>query len=192
MIAMNAFNFVNWSLFRKSGNRCSVEMQPDRESSARPDSIEPERALDIYQFLSISAMLHACFATTPRRDQWLVQCDGLIRTEPALLAAPPRDGINLVAKEYIAAQNPNDPGVLILSRFASAAHECKETLLVNPYDPDSVAVATGQALAMPLTERREWHKAIFEVLSHNHIQSWADRFLSALQREPSADNRLHL
>ena len=63
--------------------------------------------------------------------------------------------MNLVAKEYIASQNPDDPGVLVLSRFAGAAQECKEALLVNPYDPDSVAAALGQALAMSLAERRE-------------------------------------
>jgi trehalose 6-phosphate synthase len=98
---------------------------------------------------------------------------------------PLRDGMNLVAKEYIAAQNPQDPGVLILSRFAGAAHECKEALLVNPYDPDSVAAAIGQALAMPLNERRERHKAIFEAISRNDIHTWAARFLDALQREPT-------
>ena len=85
---------------------------------------------------------------------------------------------------------PDDPGVLILSRFAGAAQECKAALLVNPYDPDSVAVAIGQALSMPLTERRERHKAILKVLSHNDIQSWAERFLGALQREPAAPDRL--
>ena len=114
---------------------------------------------------------------------------GLYRGARVGLVTPLRDGMNLVAKEYIAAQNPEDPGVLILSRFAGAAHECKEALLVNPYDPDSVAVAIGQALSMPLTERRERHKAIFEVLSHNDIQTWADRFLSALQREPATVSR---
>ena len=95
---------------------------------------------------------------------------------------PLRDGMNLVAKEYVAAQNPDDPGVLILSRFAGAARECEAALLVNPYDPDSVAAAIGQALSMPLTERRERHEATFRVLVHNDIQYWADRFLSALQR----------
>jgi trehalose 6-phosphate synthase len=98
---------------------------------------------------------------------------------------PLRDGMNLVAKEYIAAQNPQDPGVLILSRFAGAAHECREALLVNPYDPDSVAVAIGRALAMPLTERRERHKTNFEALSRNDIHTWAARFLDALQRQPA-------
>jgi trehalose 6-phosphate synthase len=80
--------------------------------------------------------------------------------------------------------------VLILSRFAGAAQECKAALLVNPYDPDSVAAAIGQALSMPLAERRERHDALFRVLSHNDIQHWADRFLAALEREPTALSQL--
>ncbi|MGB6722173.1 MAG: trehalose-6-phosphate synthase, partial [Terracidiphilus sp.] len=63
-------------------------------------------------------------------------------------------------------------------------------LLVNPYDPDSVAVAIRQALSMPLAERRERHDALFQVLSHNDIQHWADRFLTALEREPRPLSRL--
>src|SRR5690348_11020587 len=77
----------------------------------------------------------------------------------------------------------NDPGVLILSRFAGAAQECKAALLVNPYDPDSVAAAIGQALSMPLAERRQRHDSVFKVLSHNDIQHWADSFLAALKRD---------
>jgi trehalose 6-phosphate synthase len=101
-----------------------------------------------------------------------------------------RDGMNLVAKEYVASQNPDDPGVLILSRFAGAAQECKAALLVNPYDPDSVAAAIGQALAMPLAERRERHDSLFRVLSHNDIQHWTDRFVTALERKPKALSKL--
>jgi trehalose 6-phosphate synthase len=115
---------------------------------------------------------------------------GLYRAARVGLVTPLRDGMNLVAKEYVAAQDPNDPGVLILSQFAGAAHECKEALLVNPYDPGSVAAAIGQALAMPLAERQARHKAIFDVLSRNDIQTWADRFLAALQREPALPMRL--
>ena len=109
---------------------------------------------------------------------------GLYRAARVGLVTPLRDGMNLVAKEYVASQNPDDPGVLILSRFAGAAHECKAALLVNPYDPDSVAAAIGQALSMPLAERRQRHDALFQVLSHDDIQHWADRFLTALEREP--------
>jgi trehalose 6-phosphate synthase len=68
--------------------------------------------------------------------------------------------MNLVAKEYIAAQDANDPGVLILSRFAGAAAECRAALLVNPFDSESVARAMKQALEMPLSERRDRYNQI--------------------------------
>jgi trehalose 6-phosphate synthase len=115
---------------------------------------------------------------------------GLYRAARVGLVTPLRDGMNLVAKEYVASQNPEDPGVLILSRFAGAAHECKAALLVNPYDPDSVAAAIGQALSMPLAERRDRYDSLFKVLSHNNIQHWADRFLAALEQEPRALSEL--
>jgi trehalose 6-phosphate synthase len=78
----------------------------------------------------------------------------LYRCARAGLVTPLRDGMNLVAKEYIASQNPDDPGVLILSRFAGAAKECTGAILINPYDTDSTAQAIAQALSMPLEERR--------------------------------------
>ncbi len=115
---------------------------------------------------------------------------GLYRAARAGLVTPLRDGMNLVAKEYVAAQNPDDPGVLILSRFAGAARECDAALLVNPYDPDSVAASIGQALSMPLAERRDRHQAVFRVLARNDIQYWADRFLTALERTPATASRL--
>ena len=92
--------------------------------------------------------------------------------------------MNIVAKEYIAAQDPEDPGVLILSRFAGAAVECKRALLVNPYDPDSVAAAITRALEMPQAERLERHGASFDALTQNPIIRWSTNFLHSL--EPSA------
>jgi trehalose 6-phosphate synthase len=77
---------------------------------------------------------------------------GLYRSARAALVTPLRDGMNLVAKEYVACQDPEQPGVLILSRFAGAAAECAEALQVNPYDPEAVGTAIGQALSMPLEE----------------------------------------
>ena len=110
---------------------------------------------------------------------------GLYRAARVALVTPLRDGMNLVAKEYLASQNPDDPGVLILSRFAGAAQECKAALLVNPYDSDSVAAALGQALSMSLAERRERHASMFRTLLRIGIRHWAHNFLSALEREPS-------
>ena len=106
---------------------------------------------------------------------------GLYRGARAALVTPLRDGMNLVAKEYVAAQNPEDPGVLILSRFAGAAYECSAALLVNPYDSEGVAIAIDRALAMPLAERQERQAALFKALSLNDLGQWAERFLNALE-----------
>jgi trehalose 6-phosphate synthase len=90
--------------------------------------------------------------------------------------------MNLVAKEYVAAQDADDPGVLILSRFAGAAVECEEALLVNPYDADSVVSAIARALEMPLVERRERHGAMLARLARNGGTVWSTRFLESLGR----------
>jgi trehalose 6-phosphate synthase len=106
---------------------------------------------------------------------------GLYRTARVGLVTPLRDGMNLVAKEYVAAQDPNDPGVLILSRFAGAAVDGKRALLVNPYDAESVAGAIAQALAMPLDERRERHAALLNGILENDVDKWQGDFLDALR-----------
>jgi trehalose 6-phosphate synthase len=107
---------------------------------------------------------------------------GLYRAARAALVTPLRDGMNLVAKEFVAAQNSDDPGVLILSRFAGAARECTAALLVNPYDQEGVAIAINRALSMPLEERRQRHAANFKVLVANDLRHWAERFLAILER----------
>jgi trehalose 6-phosphate synthase len=108
---------------------------------------------------------------------------GLYRSARAALVTPLRDGMNLVAKEYIAAQDPADPGVLILSRFAGAAAELTSALLVNPYDPETVATSISHALSMSLDERRARHQAMFRLISENDLKSWGDCFLDALTKE---------
>src|SRR5215475_7303474 len=105
---------------------------------------------------------------------------GLYRAARVGLVTPLRDGMNLVAKEYVAAQNPEDPGVLILSRFAGAADEFRDALLVNPYDPDAVGAAIARAMAMPQHERKARHTELYEALLRNDISKWGDKFLRAL------------
>jgi trehalose 6-phosphate synthase len=105
---------------------------------------------------------------------------GLYRSSRAALVTPLRDGMNLVAKEYVAAQDPEDPGVLILSRFAGAAVECATALLVNPYDSEAVGSAINQALSMPLEERQGRHGQIIKSLTANDIRLWGERFVEAL------------
>jgi len=115
---------------------------------------------------------------------------GLYRSARVALVTPLRDGMNLVAKEYVSAQDAENPGVLILSRFAGAAVECEAALLVNPYDPESVGTAIAEALSMPLDERRARHDATFQVLLTNDAKLWGERFLIALTRPPNFPNRL--
>ena len=106
---------------------------------------------------------------------------GLFRSSRAALVTPLRDGMNLVAKEYVAAQDPEDPGVLILSRFAGAAVECATALLVNPYDAEAVGNAIDQALSMPLVERQGRHSEMIKVLTENDIKFWGERFMETLR-----------
>jgi trehalose 6-phosphate synthase len=108
---------------------------------------------------------------------------GLYRSARAALVTPLRDGMNLVAKEYIAAQDPEDPGILILSRFAGAAAELTAALLVNPYDPEAVATSISHALSMPLEERRTRHAALIQVVSENDLKSWGELFLATLTKD---------
>jgi trehalose 6-phosphate synthase len=108
---------------------------------------------------------------------------GLHRTARVGLVTPLRDGMNLVAKEYVAAQDSSDPGVLILSRFTGAAVEGKRALLVNPHDAESVAGAIAQALTMQLEERRERHAALLHGILENNADKWQRDFLGALRNE---------
>jgi trehalose 6-phosphate synthase len=106
---------------------------------------------------------------------------GLYRTAQVGVVTPLHDGMNLVAKEYVAAQNPVDPGVLVLSKFAGAANELDTALLVNPNDIDGMARAIATALSMPLTERRLRWEAMMDKLRSATIQHWFADFVEALQ-----------
>ena len=111
--------------------------------------------------------------------------DGVARKSPIMarigFVTPVRDGMNLVAKEYVAAQDPADPGVLVLSMMAGAAEELKDAVIVNPHDCDAVAEGIRQGLTMPLEERRNRHAAMLEVLRRNDITAWRERFVAALE-----------
>jgi trehalose 6-phosphate synthase len=106
---------------------------------------------------------------------------GLYRTAQVGVVTPLHDGMNLVAKEYVAAQNPVDPGVLVLSKFAGAANELNAALLVNPHDIDGMARTIAVALSMPLTERRMRYEAMMKKLQSQTIQQWFSDFIEALQ-----------
>jgi len=106
------------------------------------------------------------------------------------LVTPLRDGMNLVAKEFVAAQNPDDPGVLILSRFAGAARQLKDALLVNPNSPEELAEALRRALSMEKDERiRRW-RGLFETVQREDVAAWRDAFVSTLAGSPEHEAAL--
>jgi trehalose 6-phosphate synthase len=106
---------------------------------------------------------------------------GFMRSALIGIVTPVRDGMNLVAKEFVAAQDPADPGVLILSTLAGAARELTSAVMVNPYDSRGMAHAIQQAFNMPLAERRERHAAMLEVLRRNSITAWHSSFIDTLE-----------
>jgi trehalose 6-phosphate synthase len=115
-----------------------------------------------------------------RRDQLA----GIYRAARVGLVTPLRDGMNLVAKEYVAAQNPEDPGVLILSRFAGAAEQMGEALLVNPFSREELSDAIKKALTMPIEERiRKW-TALMKVVRDTDVSTWRDDYVGCLTSIP--------
>jgi trehalose 6-phosphate synthase len=108
---------------------------------------------------------------------------GLYRMARVGLVTPLRDGMNLVAKEYVAAQAAQDPGVLILSRFAGAAQELDAALIVNPYDRQDVATAIARALNMSIEERKERWRSMMDVLESNNVEDWSKNFLDVLTED---------
>jgi trehalose 6-phosphate synthase len=111
-----------------------------------------------------------------RRDELA----GIYRAAHIGLVTPLRDGMNLVAKEYVAAQNPEDPGVLILSRFAGAAAQMREALIVNPFSREELADALRRAFAMPKAERIERWAALKEGVDSEDVFAWSRSYLEAL------------
>lgn len=105
---------------------------------------------------------------------------GIYRAAKIGLVTPLRDGMNLVAKEYVAAQDPDDPGVLILSRFAGAAMQLRDALLINPYSPEEMSDAIARALAMPLDERKRRWRAMMDSVEQQDISWWREAFVGRL------------
>jgi trehalose 6-phosphate synthase len=106
---------------------------------------------------------------------------GLLRMADVGLVTPLRDGMNLVAKEYVAAQDESDPGVLVLSRFAGAAREMDGALIVNPHDIAGTAAAIAEGLKMPREERIARWRPMYDHLVANDVGGWREAFLAALE-----------
>ncbi len=129
------------------------------------------------------------YMTSTVRRQTLA---GFYRIARLGVVTPLRDGMNLVAKEYVAAQDPTDPGVLILSRFAGAAEELTDALIVNPFDPDEIADAMHEGLAMPLAERLRRYAGLRARVWDTTASRYCTKFLAYLAQEERPVPRLKL
>jgi len=160
-----------------------LQIAPEsRSSAARYQSLQSEIKLDVANVNSDYGdvdWVPIRFVMKVFKRETLA---GFYRLARVGVVTPLRDGMNLVAKEYVAAQDPENPGVLILSRFAGAASELEEALVVNPFDMDEMADEIGRALAMPLAERRRRWERMMATLRANPLESWSSRFLDELRR----------
>jgi trehalose 6-phosphate synthase len=111
----------------------------------------------------------------------------LFRGSQVGFVSPLRDGMNLVAKEYVAAQDDEDPGVLVLSKFAGAAEDLKEALIVNPYNIDEMAENLQRALKMPIAERRHRRSALMKRICKRDAHNWQSSFLGVLEGLPARE-----
>jgi len=172
-----------------------LEKYPDNRGRSTLVQIAPptREAVDAYSDIReelerLSGAVNGEFATidwTPvryiHRHVPQTQLSGLFSISKVGMVTPLRDGMNLVAKEYVAVQPPEDPGVLVLSEFAGAAEEMTEALQVNPYDLETTADVLERALNMSLEERLERHQALYDKVVKGNVITWCDTFLSELQ-----------
>lgn len=112
---------------------------------------------------------------------------GIYRAARVGLVTPLRDGMNLVSKEYVVAQDPANPGVLVLSRFAGAAAQLHEAVIVNPHSIEDMADGIARALAMPLAERQQRHQAMLETIKRRDVHWWSQSFMAALTEESAPE-----
>jgi trehalose 6-phosphate synthase len=171
-----------------------LEMNPEWHGKATLLQLTPKSRSDIKQYGDIEAEVTGLIgrvngrfgdaAWTPiryvNRSYSRTVLAGIYRAADVAMVTPLRDGMNLVAKEFLAAQDPDDPGVLLLSQFAGAARELDKALIVNPHETDAVAAALKRALEMPLDERRERHRPMLDHLLKHDIKRWTKSYLSAL------------
>ncbi len=194
MIGVDRLDYSKGLSERFAAYEYLLQAYPARRGKVTLLQISPKSRSDVPEYVEMSRELEAMtghinaryaeFDWTPIR--YLNKgfnrrvLSGFFRASRVGLVTPLRDGMNLVAKEYVAAQDPEDPGVLVLSRFAGAAYELKDALLVNPYDIESCGEAIQAALTMPLEERRGRWRTMNDQIFSNDIAAWRRAYMGAL------------
>jgi trehalose 6-phosphate synthase len=194
IIGVDRLDYTKGLAERLRSFRRLLELYPENQKVATLMQIAPPTREDVDAYADIRHELEALsgaingefgdFDWTPvRYIHRVIPRDtlaALFRGSHVGLVTPLRDGMNLVAKEYVAAQDEQDPGVLVLSRFAGAAEDLEEALIVNPYDADEVAHALQQAIKMTINERRARHSALLQRVREHDVRHWRESFLSTL------------
>ena len=183
-------------LQRMAGYRRLLETRPDWHRRVTLLQIAAESRKDVVAYRDLRAAveqeagsINSAFSEADWTPMRLVAragaravMAGYMREARVGLVTPLRDGMNLVAKEFIAAQDPQDPGVLILSRFAGAAQQLQSAIIINPHDPDEVADALDTALNMPLPDRQARWQESWAVIRDTSALAWGKSFVAALLR----------
>ncbi len=203
MIGVDRLDYSKGLVERFSAYQQFLETYPDNIGRITYIQIAPLSRTDVRAYADIRKALEQAAGRTNGRfadTDWTPirylnrnfphgTLSGFLRAANVGVVTPLRDGMNLVAKEFVAAQDIDNPGVLILSTLAGAARELGSALLVNPYDTRAVSHAMQTALSMPLAERRERHMAMLEVVKRNDISSWTNRFVEALEASQRDQSR---
>jgi trehalose 6-phosphate synthase len=194
IIGVDRLDYSKGLLARFEAFEQLIESFPDTRGRVTFMQIAPPSRSEVPEYLEIRRSLEAAaghingrfaeFDWTPLRylNKTFNQrtLAGFFRTSRIGLVTPLRDGMNLVAKEYVASQDPADPGALVLSCFAGAASELGEALIVNPFDRTAITEAMQRGLVMPLGERQERWRAMMTTLRRNDITSWRENFMRCL------------
>ena len=195
IVSVDRLDYSKGLVERFNAFDCLLEYAPEHRGKVSFVQIAPPSRQDVQGYRQIRRQLESAaghingrwteLSWTPIRymnrsyDRQLLM--SFFRASQVGLVTPLRDGMNLVAKEYVAAQPIQSPGVLVLSEFAGAAAElCEGAVMVNPYDVRAMAEGLDRALRMPLPERKLRHHAMMQVLQKNNLSTWRDRFMTDL------------
>lgn len=195
IVSVDRLDYSKGLIERFNAFECLLESTPQHRGKVTLVQIAPPSRQDVQGYRQIRRQLESTagringkwteLSWTPIRymnrsyERTLLM--SFFRVSQVGLVTPLRDGMNLVAKEYVASQPAHDPGVLVLSEFAGAAAEMQDgALMVNPYDTQGMADALDRALSMNLEERKSRYEHLMKILKQNDLSSWRDRFLTDL------------
>ena len=207
IIAVDRIDYSKGLLERFSGYRDFLQQYPAYQNQLQLLQIACPSRLDLSTYQRLykevkQAVYNVNQQFSPNTDSWqaIDYSEEVLSHETVMTAFCQsdigwvnslQDGMNLVAKEYIAAQNPDNPGVLMLSRYAGAAEQMQAAVIIDPYQPKSIIEGLKAALIMPLGERKSRYQALLQGLQQENLHAWQQSFLDDLYLDNLYDNKKH-